>query len=172
MTLVLALVLAGCAAGRGDGPSTVAEEETTAPHAEETTALQEGGNLPRPPDSTLSYGGREVKGRFGSYCTPTICVDKAMPSVSPKQGTLSVPSGSEMVFRYGGQRPPTTVEITAYTLNKRGYPVGSFHRSLKAQCSGAERAIPVELPPGEYGVEVFDRESQGEAIYYFYVRVE
>jgi hypothetical protein len=41
MTLVLVLVLAGCAAGEGGAGSTIAEEETTAHSAgAETTALQ------------------------------------------------------------------------------------------------------------------------------------
>ena len=166
-TLVLVVILAGCAAGRGDGGSTVAEEETTAPHAEETTALQEGGNLPRPPDGTLSYGGREVKGRLSSYCIPRICVD-GLPSVSPKQGTLTVPSGSEMVFRYGGRRSLDTVDVGFYTLDKKGGP----HGFLKAQGSGVERSIPAELPPGEYGVDVFVRWSQNDVTYTFHVMVE
>ena len=67
MRLVLVLLLAGCAAGRGDvASSTTTQEETTA-YKEETTILT-GGDLPKPPDSTLSYGGREVKGTLGSYC--------------------------------------------------------------------------------------------------------
>jgi hypothetical protein len=68
ITLVLVLVLAGCAAGQGDAGRTLAEE-TTARHAEEETTAQKGeDDLRRPPDSTLSYGGREVRGRLGSYC--------------------------------------------------------------------------------------------------------
>jgi len=168
MTLVLMLILAGCAAEGSDGGSTVAEEETTAPHAEETTALQEGGNLPRPPIGTLSYGGREVKGSLSTYCIPRICVD-GMPSVSPKQGTLTVPSGSEMVFRYGGQRPLDTVEVGYYPLNKNG---GPWDGRLKAQGSGVERTIPAELPPGDYGVDVFVRWSQSDVTYTFHVMVE
>jgi hypothetical protein len=34
----------------------------------------------------------------------------------PRRQTLFVPSGSEMIFRYGGQRPPTEVSATTYTL--------------------------------------------------------
>lgn len=36
----------------------------------------------------------------------------------PPQKTLTVPTDSEMVFRYGEQNPPKTVEARAYTLNK------------------------------------------------------
>src|ERR671921_499543 len=178
MTLVLVLVLAGCAAGQGNAGRTPAEETTangteeTTAYKEETTIQKRAGNRARPPDSTLSYGGQEVKGVLGSYCTPTTCYDVAAMPVSPKQQTLTVPSGSEMVFRYGGQRPPKTVKVDAFTLNKKGYQVCSSRRSLKAQGSGVERTIPAELPPGEYGVDVFVVEPQSDANYTFHVMVE
>ena len=172
MTLMLVLVLAGCAAGQGSAGPTTTGEETTAHSAEETTVLKEEGNLRRPPDSTLSYDGQEVRGRLGSYCTSTACFDVALTPVSPKQGTLTVPSGSEMVFRYGEQRSPDRVRADAYTLNKKGYQVWSSRRSLKVQGSGVERTIPAELPPGEYGVDVLVNERQGDANYTFHVMVE
>jgi len=145
-------------------------EETT--HLEETTALQGEGDLRRPPDSTLSYGRQEVRGRLGSYCTSTTCFDVALMPVTPKQQTLTVPSGSEMVFRYGEQRSPDRVKADAYTLNKKGYQVWSSRRSLKVHGSGVERTIPAELPPGEYGVDVLVNERQGDANYTFHVMVK
>jgi hypothetical protein len=178
ITLVLVLLLAGCAAGQGDAGQTVSEETTangaeeTTLYNEETTVLQGGDNSRRPPDSTLSYGGQEVRGKLGSYCTSTACFDVALMSVSPKQQTLTVPSGSEMVFRYGEQRSPDKVKADAFTLNKKGYQVWSSRRSLKAHGSGVERTIPAELPPGEYGVDVFVIEAQGDANYTFHVMVE
>ena len=118
VTLVLVLVLTGCATGEGDAGSTIAEVETTAHSVEETTVLRGEGNLPRPPDSTLSHSGREARASIGSYCwfdgeseasAYGGCVD--MPYITlPKQQTLTVPSGSDMVFRYGGHKPPKTVE--------------------------------------------------------------
>ena len=178
MMLVLVLLLAGCAAGQGDAGRTPAEETTangteeTTAYKEETTVQKRVGDLNRPPDSTLSYGGQEVRGKLGSYCTATTCYDVAAMPVSPKQGTLTVPSGSEMVFRYGGQRPPKMVKVDAFTLNKKGYQVRSSRRSLKVHGSGVERIIPAELAPGEYGVDVFVREQQGDANYTFHVMVE
>jgi hypothetical protein len=68
MTLVLVFLLAGCAAGQGNAGRTMAEETIAPSTEEETTVLKEEGNLRRPPESTLSYGGREVKGRLGTYC--------------------------------------------------------------------------------------------------------
>ena len=105
MTLVLVFVLAGCAAGKGGAGSTTTQEETTA-YKEETTVLEAEDNLPRPPDSTLSYGRREVKGTLGTYCWSSgrmhVCADG--PFITPpRKKMLRVPSGSEMVFRYGGR---------------------------------------------------------------------
>ena len=60
MALVLVLILAGCAALQGGAGQTPAEE-TTANETEETTTLTGEGGFPQPPDSTLFYGGREVK---------------------------------------------------------------------------------------------------------------
>jgi PBP1b-binding outer membrane lipoprotein LpoB len=71
-TLVLVVLLAGCAAERGDGDgSATKQEEPTANATEETTVLQEETTVfatPEPPDSTLSYSGQEVKGTPGTYC--------------------------------------------------------------------------------------------------------
>ena len=168
MTLVLVLLLAGCAAGQG-GADRTTQEETTANGTEETTVQKRTGDRNRPPDSTLSYGGQEVRGTLGSYCTATTCFDVAAMPVSPKQGTLTVPTGSEMVFRYEGHRPLDTVEVGYYPLSKNG---GPWDGSLKAQGSGVERTIPAELPPGDYGVDVWVRWSQSDVTYTFHVMVE
>ena len=179
MALVLVLLLAGCAAGQGGAGSPTTQEETTANGAEETTTLTREGGLPRRPDSTLSYGGQEEKGTLGSYCwsnhSSAVCSYAAYPERPPKP-TLTVPSGSEMVFRYGGQNPPDSVSFGAVPLNKNGTSTASADqtrfRSLKAYGLGVERTIPVELPQGEYIVEVFLREQQNDASYYFHVMVE
>jgi hypothetical protein len=192
LTLVLVvLLLAGCAAGKGDGAaSATTKEETTANGTEETTILTGEVGLPRPPDSTLSYGGQEVKGTLGSYCWFSggsgVCADAPWPLIPSKQKMLTVPSGSEMVFRYGGQSSPKTVEVTAYPLNQlhrslkapgsgvQTTPrvVNPPHRSLKAHGSGVQRIVPAELSPGEYLLEVFLREQQDDASYYFRIMVE
>ena len=92
----------------------------------------------------------------------------------PPRLTLTAPSGSEMVFRYGGQSPPDSVSFGAVPLNKNGTstPLENPNRSLKAHGSGVERTIPVELPQGEYVVDVFLREQQNDASYDFHVMVE
>jgi hypothetical protein len=180
ITLVLLLLLAGCAAGQGDAGRTFAEEETTANDTEETTVLKGEGNLPQPPDSTLSYGGQEVKGTLGSYCwfsgDSGGCADTFRVLKPSKERTLTVPSGSEMVFHFGGKDSAYKVEgATAYPINKInkwGVKPGSSHHELKAHGSGIERAIPAELPPGEYVVDLFITVRQGDATYYFRIMVE
>jgi hypothetical protein len=178
-TLVLILLLAGCAAGQGNAGRTLADE-TTANGAEETTVQEGAGDANRPPDSTLSYGGQEVRGSLGSYCWGNMCAD-AFFFVPPRKKTLTVPSGSEMVFRYGGQTPPKKVGAGAYPLSKNGTSTASpdpnRSHSLKALGSGVERTIPVELPLGEYVVYVFIQVPQttrgvNDASYHFRVEVE
>jgi hypothetical protein len=187
MTLVLALLVAGCAAGRDDGAgSAPTQEEPIANATEETTVLQEETTFfatPEPPDSMLSDGGREVKGTLGSYCWSSTtssessvsgCVDTSWPLIPSRQKTLTVPPDSEMVFRYGGQDPPKTVEARAYSLKKlqRKYAAMRPDSSLEAQGSGVQRTIPAELSPGEYVLEVFVTVQQGDASYYFRIVVE
>jgi hypothetical protein len=185
MTLVLTILVAGCAAGRDDGagsaptqeePTANATEETTV-YIEETTVPVGVEGIPEPPDSTLSYGGREVRGTLGSYCWSSSgsfeCADSFGPPLGAKQETLAVPPDSEMVFRYGGQNPPKTVEAGAYSLDKlKKAGVVRPERSLKAHGMGVQRTIPAELPPGEYVLEVFVKVRQGDASYYFRTMVE
>lgn len=174
--LVLVLLLAGCAAGEGGADSTIAEEETTTHSAREETTVLTAGDFPKLPDSTLSYGGREVKGTLGSYCWSSgggVCVDAVWPLIPSKQKTLTVPSGSEMVFRYGGQSPPKVGEVEAYLLKKLQKTKTSRPDStLKVHGSGVEKTIPAELPPGEYVVYVYVEVPQGGADYIFRIMVE
>jgi hypothetical protein len=104
-----------------------------------------------------------------------VCGDA--PTITPpRKKTLTVPSGSEMVFRYGGQSPPKTVRPEAYPLSKNdtssASPDPSRSHSLKAHGSGVERTIPAELPPGEYVVHVYVEVPQGGASYFFRITVE
>jgi hypothetical protein len=193
MTLVLSLILAGCAAERGDGAgSATTQEEPTANGTEETTVYKEGSlptvlDIPEPPGSTLSHGGREATGTVGSYCwtsgpsgDSSGCSDAFWPLIPGKHKTLTVSPNSELVFRYGGQNlawwpnhPPKTVKAGAYPLKKhQKAPMIRPNHSLKAQGSGPQRTIPAKLPPGEYVVEVSVKEQQYDASYYFRVMVK
>ena len=144
--------------------------------------------LGSPPDSTLSYGGKEVRVSVSaSYCwstrTSAMCLD-GVATIPPRKQTLHVPSGSEMVFRYEAPRPPNKVSVSAASFDEKGpfgEPVGS-ERSLKAHGSGVEKkakgqtsflwTIPAKLPPGEYGVYVYVTDPQGDPYYLFRVMVE
>jgi hypothetical protein len=200
MTLVLVLLLGGCAAGKGDGAGSTTTVQETATHSaaqEETTVLAGPGGIPRPPDSTLSYGGREVTGMLGTYCwdfsggssasasggwdrssasAGSGCVDYFDIPIPPEQRSLAVPSGSEMVFRYGGQSSPKMGEVKAYPrnkLHKKRQDLHPTHRSLQAHGSGVERTIPAKLPPGDYVVDVYVEEPPDNQVgYYFRVMVE
>jgi hypothetical protein len=187
MTLVLVLFVTGCTVGPEGDAGRPLSEETTARHAEETnaykeetTVLEQAGNA-RPPDSTLSYDGREVTDTLGSYCWSTghlgECADTFGILVPNKEETLSVPSGSEMVFHFGGQDSDYRVEgATAYPINKIDKwgqaRARSSRHPLEAHGSGFERVIPAELPPGDYVVDIFIKVGQGDATYYFRIMVE
>ena len=96
------------------------------------------------------------------------------PIIPSKKKTISVPSGSEMVFRYGGQDPPKTVESKAYALKKLQRKEATMRpeSTMKAQGSGVQRTIPAELSPGEYVLEVFTKNQKDETYYYFRIMVE
>jgi hypothetical protein len=152
-----------------------ATEETTA--LEETTVLQEEGGLEGPPDSMLSYGGREVMGTIGTYSWADgdggIIADSFAIVVPPKKHTLTVPYGSPIVFHYGSKRAPNRVGAAAYPLHNNdscGHPL-CFHRSQEIHGSRAERTIPAELQPGEYVVYVPVTEPHGQIDYTFRVMV-
>ena len=88
---------------------------------EETTSILEEGELASPPDSTLSYGGREVRVSVSaSYCWSStggsMCAD-GVATLPPRKQTLHVPSGSEMVFRYEAPRPPKEVRVSARSFD-------------------------------------------------------
>jgi hypothetical protein len=188
VTLVLVgLLVAGCAGESGDGAGpTTTQEKTTANSTEETTVYEEETTVlvfPEPPDSTLSYGGRKIKGTLGTYCWsssasseyPSGCADSFGPPIAGKQQTLTVPPDSGLVFRYGGQNPPKSVEAGAYSLKKlmKAGGVVRTDRTLKTQGSGVQRTIPAELSPGEYVLEVtIEANKQDGADYYFRVMVE
>jgi hypothetical protein len=145
-------------------------------------------DLESPPDSTLSYGGNvERVSVSASFCWSSAegggCFD-GVSTIPPRNKTLYVPSGSEMVFRYEAPRPPKKVSVSAVSFDEgwfMGEPSGS-HRSLKAHGSGVEKkakgqtsflwTIPAELPPGEYGVRVYVTDPQGDPHYVFRVMVE
>ena len=86
-----------------------------------------------------------------------------------------MPSGAEMVFRFGGQGPPNEVSASATELLGRvdtnGGGLGREF-SLKARGSSVERAIRARLPPEEYLVDVHITAPQGDVPYIFRVVVQ
>ncbi len=179
--------LAGCGGQAREAPSD--------PGVQERTTTNEELSISEPPDSTLAYGGRSVSGELGSYCwsspgSPATCADAAGIPLPRKQQRLTVPTGSVLMFDYGGQGSPDSVEARAYPLKqeKQWLPGAEGTRLMRpkggrsvlvtqdlkvSREEGDRAAIPAELGSGEeYVVEVFIRVPEGDATYYFRVAVE
>jgi hypothetical protein len=113
----------------------------------------------------------EYRGHHYSTVTDSVL------TTPPRKETLTVPSGSEMLFRYETQRAPNKVSATAYPLiahspfDPQGWGPG---RSLKTHGSGVERTIPAELPPRPrgYAIVVEVKEAQGRVSYAFRIMVQ
>ena len=205
------LLVAGCAGSQSQGPpeedqghieatasgeTTAYWEETTTHDGEktfavpygETQVLQEEDILVEPPDSTLSYRGREVRrapSSGGSVCWLTSEREACMPFDSGPQRVirpkkkLYVPSGSEMMFRYEAPRPPNKVTAYAYPLLRGRDPymggarLGDHKYRPVVHGTGVERTIPAKLPPREYLVWVNVEDPQGWVDYPpFRIRVQ
>ena len=150
---------------------------------------------PKPPESTLTLGRRSETGVLGSYCWESVsgateavavCADAAGIPVPREDEALTVPRGWVLVFDYGGSARPASVDAAAYPLGRgnklRGPPGGRFlsptedravleAENLQVSRLGDRAQMPVELPEGEYVVEVSVRVPEGDAAYYFRVVV-
>jgi hypothetical protein len=158
------------------GSSTTASVMPT----EEPTTLEDTTASLGPPETTLAYGGREVRSSAApSFCWSSasggMCAD-GLPSAPPRNKTLYVPAGSKIVFHYESQSPPNKVTAQAAPPNKDKndpYRLTQGHsRPLEVHGSGVKRTIPAELPPREYLVFVYVKAPQGEVSYIFRVMVE
>ena len=95
-----------------------------------------------------------------------------------------MPMGSVLMFDYGGERRPHSVEARAYPLEqekkllrgaegtrlmrpKEGRSVLVTEKLRVRREVGDRTAIPAELSSGEYVVEVLVRVPEGDASYYF-----
>jgi hypothetical protein len=178
--------LAGCGGQAGEAPSN--------PGAQERAATHEERSISRPPDSTLSFGNQTATGELGSYCwsssgSPATCADAAGIPVAPDQQALTVPPGSVLMFDYGGEGKPDSVEARAYPLEQEkewlAGPDGTrlmrpkgersvlATEDLKVRREDDRTSILVELSSGdEYVVEVSVQVPEGDASYYFRVAVE
>ena len=144
----------------------------------------DGGKLPEPPGSTLSYGGETVSAGLGSYCWISVCADTFAVPVSEE--TLTVPAGSTLTFAYGGDKLDS-LSVSAHRIGRKdnlkkmagstflmpGEGGKGYERiRLPTRRSGTRARITAELPAGEYAVEAFARFPEGDALYGFRVVVE
>ncbi len=188
--VVVMFTLSGCAR---DG-----EETSPRPEAPNRTTKSEAFSVAtKPPDSTLILGKHTATGLLGSYCWQSASgateagvssADVAGILVPAEDEALIVPRNWVLVFDYGGKGRPTSVDASAYPLDRekgslagpnRGAPlVRSEGRSaleakeeLRVSCLGERVQIPVKLAAGEYVVEVSVRVPEGDAAYYFRIVV-
>ena len=109
------IFLAGCGGPAGEAPSS--------PGGRDRTATDKEPSISKPPESSLAYGEQTVAGELGSYCwsspgSPATCADAAGIPVAQKQQTLTVPTGSVLMFDYGGDGRLRSVEARAYPLDQ------------------------------------------------------
>ena len=168
VTAVGIVFLAGC----GQDPPILPKEtgyarsKATGATAEQT---EPGASLPKPPDGALVFGEQRKTGELGGYCWDSVCTEATF--VVPLVGkALAVPSGSDLLFEYGGSSPPSKVKAKAYVL-VRG-KVERAGKSLRVSHTGVRTRIAAEILPGEYVVELFVEVPEGSAFYYFRVVVE
>lgn len=170
---------AGQPGGDGNGGMSV---ETSPKTTDNGTGLAD-----RPPESTLSFGGRTVTGALGSYCWGSVCVEAAGIPVPPQKDTLTIPAGSTLTFEFGGEGP--------YEADSGTYPLDPEARTLPGPgglrflAPGEEKPIPepmdlktaradgrtritADLPTGKYILAVFVDPGNGDASYYYRLRVE
>ena len=189
IAIVVGIVfLAGCGGPAGEAPSDPGARDRAATDKEPEPSIS------KPPESTLSYGGRSVTGEIGSYCwsspgSPATCADAAGIPVAREQQTLTVPMGSVLMFDYGGEGKMDSVEARAYPLEqekqwlpgpdgtrlmrpKEGRSVLTTEDLRVRREEGDRTAIPAKPSSGEYVIEVLVRVPEGDASYYFRVAVE
>lgn len=114
------VILAGC----GQDAPIPPDDDSGEAHQKATEATVEKteprASLPKPPTGTLVFEGQRETGKLGGYCWEGVCIEATF-EVPPGGEALSVPSGSKLLFEYGGTPPPSKVQAKAYAL-VRGKP--------------------------------------------------
>ncbi len=160
--LVLALPLSGCGRTTGPGPEPV----------EPASSFADG-----PPQSTLSFDGQTQIGGTGSFCWERMCAD--MIGIPVPNDTLTVPTGSLLVFEFRGSESLTDVYAAARPLQGQlieGAGMQFLQNAggevtLPTTSSGNQTGITAELEPGKYSVTVSIRTADGGALYGFHIIV-
>ncbi|MGF1472066.1 MAG: hypothetical protein ACFB50_10040 [Rubrobacteraceae bacterium] len=136
------------------------------------------------PEGTLSYRGEFVVGKSRTHCPPAFSA-RCAGMVFAFDNKLAVPAGSELIFSYGGEDRPRSVELVAYPLAGKS-PAGELSGNSVSLLAGGREEwkmvelpsqrmgtfVPVTAPPGHYIVESSLGFSDREVDYHFYVVVE
>lgn len=170
------------AVGGGTAKTTLRVIEAPDPAA---SATDTSGS--EPPPATLSFGERTERGEIGSYCSTDECVDISGFPVPAEKKKLAAPTGSGVRLDLGDLRT-SPVKAGAAALDGKDAKLLAADGSLelvpggdrtrpKMQDLETRRAldqdlIDLDLPPGEYAIEVFAQVPRGDVSYYFRMKVE
>jgi hypothetical protein len=181
----VAMVFGGCAGAGGEVGGHPDETSSDT----DTSGAANASSGPWPPQSTLTLGRRSESGVLASSCSGAAggvaeCAGERAIPVPRESEALTVPRDWVVVFDYGGRSQRPRVEAAAYQLcrgNELRLPPGGRSHALAADQPRAEglrvvhlgeRAqMQVDLPEGEYVVEVTVRVPEGHAAYYFRLAV-
>ncbi len=176
----MAMVAGGCA-GAGGG------YQGDTPSHPDPSGAADAPSGPWPPQSTLTLGRRSEPGVLASSCRGSApgragCAGETGIPVPPEDEALTVPRGWVLVFDYGGRARWLQVDAAAYQLCRgnqlRGPPGGRplapagdrpQAEDLRVVRLGDRAQMQVDLPEGDYVVEVSVRVPEGRAAYYFRV---
>jgi hypothetical protein len=130
--------------GSGSGPG-----ETT------PSTVRTDANAPRPPDILFVSAAGKQFGVLGSYCLHTtgsgVCADSAPPH--PKQVSV-VPTAEHLTFVLVDASFAGTPSVTVR-------PLGCERKEITTVDASSSEALALDLPPGDYQLDVFARFRDG-----------
>ena len=181
LVVAMAVLVSGCAAARQTDD---AARRTSPVAADDPLRQTTMISRTQPPTSTLSYGGRTVRGGLGTRCWAPegVCADASGTILG--NGTLTAPPGATLTFAYGGDRIDTLGAV-AYKVGRKKEGGGRIvdggavfqpnyegeEKILKVRRTGTRAGIVADLPAGEYVIDVFATMPEGDVSYGFRLMV-
>jgi hypothetical protein len=101
------------------------------------------------------------EGEIGSYCWNGICVDKGLPKNKPPKEKIRKRRDSEVSFDVEGHSTPSNFSVTIFSEDNKIVLTRTIEKKLK-----------LNLPAGDYLVNVMARWLAGEDVSYsFFVEI-